>query len=64
MLKPTTAFQGLVFDASYVQINPAENGSMLVEPLFTMSSIQKATDELVFEDFGFLSLSLQLCCRV
>lgn len=28
---------------------------MLVEPLFTLSSIQKATDELVFEDFGFQS---------
>lgn len=38
-----------------MQINPAESGLMLVEPLFTLSSIQKATDELVFEDFGFQS---------
>jgi len=44
-----------VVDAGYVQINPAESGLMLVEPLFTLSSIQKATDELVFEDFGFQS---------
>lgn len=31
---------------------------MLVEPLFTLSSIQKATDELVFEDFGFQSFCI------
>lgn len=40
---------------THLKINPAESGLMLVEPLFTLSSIQKATDELVFEDFGFQS---------
>ncbi|XP_059069307.1 actin-related protein 6-like isoform X1 [Cryptomeria japonica] len=31
-------------------------GLLLVEPLFNLPSIQKATDELVFEDLGFQSL--------
>ena len=38
------------------QVNPTDCGLMLVEPLFNLSSIQKSTDELVFEDFGFQSL--------
>ncbi|KAG0623550.1 hypothetical protein M758_3G182100 [Ceratodon purpureus] len=40
---------------THLKVNTTECGLMLVEPLFTLSSIQKTTDELVFEDFGFQS---------
>ncbi|CAA6672653.1 unnamed protein product [Spirodela intermedia] len=35
--------------------DPAHTSLLLVEPLFNIPSIQRATDELVFEDFGFQS---------
>lgn len=41
---------------SLLQIRPSESGLLLVEPPFNLPSIQKSTDELVFEDFGFQSL--------
>lgn len=40
-----------------LKIRPSDSlGLLLVEPLFNLPSIQKATDELVFEDLGFQSL--------
>lgn len=40
----------------HLKINPSDCGLMLVDPLFHLPSTQQATDELVFEDFGFQSL--------
>ncbi|XP_077211220.1 actin-related protein 6 isoform X2 [Tasmannia lanceolata] len=37
-------------------LDPTLSSLLLVEPLFNLPSIQRATDELVFEDFGFRSL--------
>jgi actin-related protein 6 len=39
-----------------LRAQPSESSLLLVEPLFTLPSIQKITDELVFEDLGFRSL--------
>eukprot|EP00252_Welwitschia_mirabilis_P024620 TRINITY_DN7356_c0_g1_i6.p1 TRINITY_DN7356_c0_g1~~TRINITY_DN7356_c0_g1_i6.p1 ORF type:complete len:403 (-),score=62.93 TRINITY_DN7356_c0_g1_i6:28-1236(-) len=40
-----------------LQIRPSDAaGLLLVEPLFNLPSIQRATDELIFEDLGFQSL--------
>ncbi|MQL84589.1 hypothetical protein Taro_017107 [Colocasia esculenta] len=36
--------------------DPANSALLLVEPLFNLPSIQRATDELVFEELGFRSL--------
>ncbi|XP_050214908.1 actin-related protein 6 [Mercurialis annua] len=41
---------------SLLQITPSTSSLLLTEPLFTLPSIQRATDELVFEDFGFNKL--------
>ncbi|EXB96863.1 hypothetical protein L484_016636 [Morus notabilis] len=35
---------------------PAHSALLLTEPLFALPSIQRATDELVFEDLGFAAL--------
>eukprot|EP01018_Ginkgo_biloba_P004030 Gb_08407 [translate_table: standard] len=39
-----------------LKIRPSDSGLLLVEPLFNLPSIQRATDELVFEELGFQSL--------
>ncbi|CAB4288656.1 unnamed protein product [Prunus armeniaca] len=41
--------------SSLLRVNPAQSSLLLTEPLFTLPSIQRATDELVFEDFNFSS---------
>ncbi|CAN0918261.1 Actin-related protein 6, partial [Linum grandiflorum] len=41
---------------SLLRISPPNSGLLLTEPLFSLPSIQRSTDELVFEDFGFASL--------
>ncbi|KAF2318067.1 hypothetical protein GH714_041406 [Hevea brasiliensis] len=41
---------------SLLHITPSNYSLLLTEPPFTLPSIQRATDELVFEDFGFKSL--------
>ncbi|XP_068653136.1 actin-related protein 6 [Aristolochia californica] len=41
---------------SILRVDPAQSSLLLVEPLFNLPSIQRATDELVFEDFGFKCL--------
>lgn len=41
---------------SLLRVDPSRSSLLLVEPLFNPPSIQRATDELVFEDFGFRSL--------
>ncbi|KAJ7294328.1 hypothetical protein O6H91_10G109500 [Diphasiastrum complanatum] len=38
-----------------LNVKPADCALLLVEPLFNLPSIQKITDELVFEDLGFHS---------
>lgn len=42
--------------SSLLHVGPAQSSLLLTEPLFTLPSIQRATDELVFEDFNFASL--------
>ncbi|KAJ1387663.1 Actin family, partial [Sesbania bispinosa] len=42
--------------SSILRINPAHSSLLLTEPLFTLPSIQRSIDELVFEDFNFKSL--------
>ncbi|CAM6110684.1 unnamed protein product [Calypogeia fissa] len=39
-----------------LKVRPSECGLLLVEPLFNPPSIQKSTDEIVFEELGFQSL--------
>ncbi|MCO5572733.1 hypothetical protein L7F22_026492 [Adiantum nelumboides] len=39
-----------------LKIRPSETPLLLLEPPFTLPSIQKLTDELIFEEFGFRSL--------
>lgn len=39
-----------------VRADPSASSLLLVEPLFNPASIQRATDEVVFEDLGFQSL--------
>ncbi|KAF6158236.1 hypothetical protein GIB67_015030 [Kingdonia uniflora] len=41
---------------SLLRLDPTHSSLLLVEPLFNLPAIQRATDELVFEDFGFQSL--------
>ncbi|KAJ0985685.1 hypothetical protein J5N97_004041 [Dioscorea zingiberensis] len=41
---------------SLLRADPAHSSLLLVEPLFNPPSIQRTTDELIFEDFGFRSL--------
>ncbi|XP_056162240.1 actin-related protein 6 [Syzygium oleosum] len=42
--------------ASHLRVSTASASLLLTEPPFTLPSIQRATDELVFEDFNFKSL--------
>ncbi|XP_062078103.1 actin-related protein 6 isoform X2 [Humulus lupulus] len=42
--------------SSILHVTPAQSSLLLTEPLFTLPSIQRATDELVFEDFNFSAL--------
>ncbi|KAJ8753199.1 hypothetical protein K2173_017788 [Erythroxylum novogranatense] len=42
--------------SSLLRISPSNSSLLLTEPLFTLPSIQRATDEIVFEDLGFKSL--------
>ncbi|XP_066379704.1 actin-related protein 6-like [Miscanthus floridulus] len=39
-----------------LQVDPTNSSLLLVEPLFNPPALQHATDELVFEEFGFNSL--------
>ncbi|XVF88351.1 hypothetical protein PTKIN_Ptkin19aG0043900 [Pterospermum kingtungense] len=41
---------------SLLHVTPPSSSLLLTEPLFSLPSIQRSTDELVFEDFGFNSL--------
>ncbi|OMO81165.1 Actin-related protein [Corchorus capsularis] len=41
---------------SLLHVTPSSSSLLLTEPLFSLPSIQRSTDELVFEDFGFNSL--------
>lgn len=41
---------------SLLRLHPSASSLLLVEPLFNPPSLQRATDELVFEDLGFRSL--------
>ncbi|XVE54450.1 hypothetical protein DITRI_Ditri03aG0082500 [Diplodiscus trichospermus] len=41
---------------SLLHVTPSSSSLLLTEPLFSLPSIQRTTDELVFEDFGFNSL--------
>ncbi|KAJ0985696.1 hypothetical protein J5N97_004052 [Dioscorea zingiberensis] len=43
---------------SLLRADPAHSSLLLVEPLFNPPSIQRTTDELIFEDFGFRSLAI------
>ncbi|KAF5725837.1 actin-related protein 6-like isoform X1 [Tripterygium wilfordii] len=42
--------------SSLLHVSPSSTSLLLTEHLFTLPSIQRATDELVFEDFGFKAL--------
>ncbi|WOK99904.1 actin-related protein 6 isoform X1 [Canna indica] len=39
-----------------LRVDPARSSLLLVEPLFNPPAVQRATDELVFEELGFRSL--------
>lgn len=41
---------------SLLQVDPTNSSLLLVEPMFNPPALQHATDELVFEEFGFDSL--------
>ncbi|KAK6248369.1 hypothetical protein QUC31_019934 [Theobroma cacao] len=41
---------------SLLHVTPSSSSLLLTEALFSLPSIQRSTDELVFEDFGFNSL--------
>ncbi|KAL2645509.1 hypothetical protein R1flu_013096 [Riccia fluitans] len=41
---------------THLKIRPSECSLLLVEPLFNLPAIQKSTDEIIFEEFGFQSL--------
>ncbi|PWA73381.1 Actin-related protein [Artemisia annua] len=43
-----------IFD--HLHINPIHSSLLLTEPLFTLPSLSRAVDEVVFEHFGFLSM--------
>ncbi|KAI3775442.1 hypothetical protein L1987_50018 [Smallanthus sonchifolius] len=42
--------------SSLLHITPSSSSLLLTEPLFNLPSIQRATDEIVFEEFNFKSL--------
>ncbi|TKY58813.1 Actin-related protein 6 [Spatholobus suberectus] len=42
--------------SSVLRITPSHSSLLLTEPLFTLPSIQRSLDELVFEDFNFRAL--------
>lgn len=42
--------------SSLLHINPSTSSLLLTEPLFSLPSVQRSMDELVFEDLGFNSL--------
>ncbi|XP_062149239.1 actin-related protein 6 [Alnus glutinosa] len=42
--------------SSLLHVNPSQSSLLLTEPLFALPSVQRATDELVFEDFNFKAL--------
>ncbi|KAF4385174.1 hypothetical protein F8388_014307 [Cannabis sativa] len=42
--------------SSLLHVSPSQSSLLLTEPLFTLPSIQRTTDELVFEDFNFSAL--------
>lgn len=41
---------------SVLRITPSQSSLLLTEPLFTLPSIQRSVDELVFEEFNFRAL--------
>ncbi|KAJ3671210.1 hypothetical protein LUZ60_008636 [Juncus effusus] len=41
---------------SLLKVEPSNSSLLLVEPLFNPQSLQRSTDELIFEEFGFRSL--------
>lgn len=41
-----------------LQVDPTNSSLLLVEPMFNPPALQRATDELVFEEFGFNSLCI------
>lgn len=45
-----------LFSSSQLNITPSTSTLLLTQPLFALPSLQRAVDELVFEDFGFKSL--------
>ncbi|KOM31459.1 hypothetical protein LR48_Vigan01g101400 [Vigna angularis] len=42
--------------SSVLRITPSQSSLLLTEPLFTLPSIQRSVDELVFEEFNFRAL--------
>ncbi|KAL5538989.1 hypothetical protein UlMin_045525 [Ulmus minor] len=42
--------------SSQLHVSPSQSSLLLTEPLFALPSIQRSTDELVFEDFNFNAL--------
>uniref|UniRef100_A0A251TSI6 Actin-related protein 6 n=2 Tax=Helianthus annuus TaxID=4232 RepID=A0A251TSI6_HELAN len=42
--------------SSLLHITPSSSSLLLTEPLFNLASIQRATDEIIFEEFNFRSL--------
>lgn len=44
-----------------LKITPSQSSLLLTEPLFTLPSIQRSVDELVFEEFNFKSLFVSDC---
>ncbi|KAK2991915.1 hypothetical protein RJ640_006092 [Escallonia rubra] len=42
--------------SSLLRVTPSTSSLLLTEPLFNLPSIQRSTDEIVFEEFGFRSL--------
>lgn len=42
--------------STHLHISPAQCSLLLTEPLFALPSVQRITDELVFEDFNFSAL--------
>ncbi|KAK2995282.1 hypothetical protein RJ640_029613 [Escallonia rubra] len=42
--------------SSLFRVTPSTSSLLLTEPLFNLPSIQRSTDEIVFEEFGFRSL--------
>ncbi|XP_076958784.1 actin-related protein 6-like [Bidens hawaiensis] len=46
---------------SLLHVTPSHSSLLLTEPLFTLPSIQKSTDEIIFEEFNFMSLFISDC---